>query len=934
MTHFKGSRWWKFDFHSHTPFSTDTAWHGLDGVNSLRPEAWLRKFMEAEIDCVAITDHNGGGWIDTLESEYHKQQANRPDWFRELYLFPGIEISTNHGIHILGIFDPSSTTGTIHDVLAQCGYEGVKGDAQVRTKKSCGEVASIIRDGGGLCIPAHIDNGNGLFETNADGVLTGDSQTIRQFMESGLIDAIEICDPNWSAPGLWQDLDPRLAVVVGTDCHNFQAGVQPGERFTWVKMGKPCFDGLRLALNDGTGISIMRDQDANDPNRLPDLMIESIEISNLKTMGRGAAAMNADFSPWLTSLIGGRGSGKSTLIDCIRLAFNRNRDLPLELQSDLEEFNRIAPSNRDRGMMLADSEVQAIVRKPTGRFRLSWSFQSQDVNIEAQQNDGQWVQDTGDVRQRFPIRVLSQKEVYEIARDPLALTQLIDQSPDLQLNDWREKLKQLEATFRRLRNERRELQARTEPKKRLQGELADINAGIELFEQGDNRQTLQDFQRGEQQRQILNSQREDLETIARSIVEISSTIAPSDFNQELFDEEDESNASALTYINSLREKQVDVAARLSAMAGEISEFLIVTDQKFTNSKWTRAKTQNEQKYLEVVTALAAAGVEDPSKYSKLVQKRTLVEKELKSILDSETRLAEIDQQWAASVDEISRHRLERARKRTEFLEQVLADNRFVRAKVIPFGNSPKDCETAFRLSIGCEDRFDKDIFVEETDAGTLGALYEDLPAEPIQRTSRLAAKVGNLKTDIETMANTGTATAGFSQPFANRLNRSGAEQIDSAWLWFPDDLLQVEYCHDQKKDRWRPIEQGSPGQKTAAILAFLLSNGNTPIVLDQPEDDLDNHLIYDLIVQQIRQKKQTRQIIVATHNPNIVVNGDAELVIAMNSRSGQSQMDPLRSGSLQNPKVRDEVCDVMEGGKLAFEKRYRRIMLSKTKGAN
>ena len=123
-----------------------------------------------------------------------------------------------------------------------------------------------------------------------------------------------------------------------------------------------------------------------------------------------------------------------------------------------------------------------------------------------------------------------------------------------------------------------------------------------------------------------------------------------------------------------------------------------------------------------------------------------------------------------------------------------------------------------------------------------------------------------------------------------------------------------------------PITQGSPGQKTAAILSFILSYGDGPLILDQPEDDLDNHLIYDLIVQQIRTGKRRRQVIVATHNPNIVVNGDAEMVIAMDHREGQCRLIEQGTGCLQERGVRDEICRVMEGGRHAFETRYKRIL--------
>ena len=107
------------------------------------------------------------------------------------------------------------------------------------------------------------------------------------------------------------------------------------------------------------------------------------------------------------------------------------------------------------------------------------------------------------------------------------------------------------------------------------------------------------------------------------------------------------------------------------------------------------------------------------------------------------------------------------------------------------------------------------------------------------------------------------------------------------------------------------------------MLAFLLAHGEEPLILDQPEDDLDNQLIYDLVVQQMRENKLRRQIIAVTHNPNIVVNGDAEMLQVW--EFGQGQCFVAQSGSLQEKAMRDKVCQVMEGGREAFERRFRRL---------
>ena len=106
------------------------------------------------------------------------------------------------------------------------------------------------------------------------------------------------------------------------------------------------------------------------------------------------------------------------------------------------------------------------------------------------------------------------------------------------------------------------------------------------------------------------------------------------------------------------------------------------------------------------------------------------------------------------------------------------------------------------------------------------------------------------------------------------------------------------------------------------MLAFLLAQGAEPLVLDQPEDDLDNHLIYELVVRQIRENKLRRQLIIVTHNPNIVVNGDAEMLFALDF-NGQCFIKT--EGALQQQNVRDEVCRIMEGGREAFSRRWHRL---------
>lgn len=145
------------------------------------------------------------------------------------------------------------------------------------------------------------------------------------------------------------------------------------------------------------------------------------------------------------------------------------------------------------------------------------------------------------------------------------------------------------------------------------------------------------------------------------------------------------------------------------------------------------------------------------------------------------------------------------------------------------------------------------------------------------------------------------------------------QTFDEIKLWFPDDKLTIKF---NDGNRFKDVSQGSAGQKASAVLSFLLSYGTEPLILDQPEDDLDNGLITSLIVSKLQTNKANRQIIVVTHNPNIVVNGDSEYVVALESKG---QISDVASGALQEINVRKKVCEIMEGGERALQQRYRRM---------
>ena len=142
-----GARWWKFDFHSHTPASDDYG-KGPDQqqLRARTPQEWLLDFMRAGIDCVAITDHNSGAWVDRLKEALEELRREQPEGFRELYLFPGVEISVSGGVHVLALFDSHTTTEKIAALLGEVGLTGTFGRSDDVTTKSFPEVISEMSE--------------------------------------------------------------------------------------------------------------------------------------------------------------------------------------------------------------------------------------------------------------------------------------------------------------------------------------------------------------------------------------------------------------------------------------------------------------------------------------------------------------------------------------------------------------------------------------------------------------------------------------------------------------------------------------------------------------------------------------------------------------------------------------------------------------------
>lgn len=905
-----GSRWWKFDFHTHTPASEDYG-KGPDqeALRTRSPKDWLLDYMRAGIDCIAVTDHNSGAWIDKLKEAQSALDDEKPNGFKPIYLFPGVEISANPGVHVIAILDPSKSTSDVDSLLGAVGFVGTKGKSDHVTSKSVQEVLFEIKALGGIAVPAHVDNVSGLFT-----ISTG--PTLIQALDRDLLAAIEVVDPQYQKPQAYHDKKLRLAEVLGSDSHhpNGTSGqFFPGSHYTWIKMGTPDLGGLQLALLDGS-LSVHRsDQVSSDPNKHANLVIEEVIVENAKYMGR-SQAFKLRLNPWLNTIIGGRGTGKSTLVEFMRTTLCREAELPVPLSVDFEKYRRVYQDRDDDGLLTEHAKFTITYSKDRTRFRIHWNAQGDADPIEIQLQDGTWRSDQGDVSQRFPVRIYSQKQIFELAKAPLALLRIVDEAPEVDHRAWSEEWKQEETNFLALRARAREIESGLADESRLRGELEDLKRRLSIFEESGHADVLKEYQKRVRQERGVEAWEEQWSQAADKLRGVAKTFLPDPLDATLFEPQSQEG-------DEIQQKAADVLGELKGVRDQLEEIASATDEitsrwqvERKSTAWQRAVHKSIQGYETLKQQLTDEGFGDPSAYGEFVSKRQILERRLEKLEPQRVRLAEVRRAALKSFVRLKKRRQELTKRRTKFLETVLAENPYVRIDVVPYG-ARETVEGDLRQLLQREGGgFERDIktLMEQIYANNVDPLVTE-------RNLKAAKK------KINGIAAGDDDTELGDRRFSTHIRKLQPEALDRLALWFPEDSLRVEYSTTADGTGFRSIQEGSPGQKTAALLAFLFSYGEEPIILDQPEDDLDNELIYELIVGQIRQIKQKRQVIVVTHNANIVVNGDAELVAALVARVGETRKSC--AGCLQERTVRDTICSVMEGGREAFDERYRRIAL-------
>ena len=593
-----GARWWRVDLHTHTPASHD--FQTTEDRENGGWTDWARNVRTTGLDAVGITDHNTASGITELQQAVRDQEDSP-------VLFPGVEITANDGVHILLLMDPECKQPHVEELLAkvdisinQRGRDTAHSDLSVeQILEKCGDDTLIVG--------AHVNRPCGILKEH------GGQQRLAVLRHRNLA-AVEV-DPDKEIDESWLDgskseIGRKISQIWSSDGHSFDT---LGRRFTWVKMTRPNLEGLRLALLDGTAslkpaVRGMLD----DPNTHATLAIESITVHKGKFIGRPTQTTVA-FNPWLNAIIGGRGTGKSTLIDFCRKTLCREAELDGSDRSEegslrnlFERRMSVPPSRRDEGLLTNETRIELVYRKSGERFVLSWSQDGSARPITRLDGDEQ-ISEEGEIRERFPARIYSQKQLFALAQDPNALLTVIDDSQAVRGTEQNRVIEQMGDHYLSLCAQARAASAQASELPARNALLADIRRKLQVLEQGGQTLVLSKYRKRRQQddtwRAILEEASQAVQSVGHSTDELS--VADLDLGVDV---EDDLAQASLRRAHEVLRRTVDdlqrgVHARVEQAQRDIEGILKGTD----GSQWRAAVEASELEFQEASAQLAEQG---------------------------------------------------------------------------------------------------------------------------------------------------------------------------------------------------------------------------------------------------------------------------------------------------------------------------------------
>ena len=875
-----GAQFYRADLHIHS-------FRGSHDVSdtSMTPEAIVDTALSEQLSLIAITDHNEITNID------HALAAADG---RRLVVIPGVELSTPEG-HLLAYFqDPNS-------LRHFCGRLDIvgKGTNDSRCQTSMLQCLKLIDPTKGFAILAHID-GPGGFEEKVPGAPPHKADIISQAtllgieLRSAKSDiAYSEHDPDSERKKLGrqrrQDLGAGaqnvLARTLFSDSHTLAAlgkNLQGQKRITRFKMDSPSFTGLRLAL-----------EEADARVRLEDEVPQAVPyVKGLALKGGFLDGAAVRFSSNLNCIIGGRGAGKSTIFEAIRCA-----------------------ASLDSPSKLVDCEVWPHT------INLAWmdGAQQQHNIVRRSYEKAQNVDDSDFGPVVFPLECYGQGETAQTSQkaqtDPAALLGYLDQFVDLGA---------------------------------LPGEQETIRDQL-LENQNDIEKARMQVDSIPQYERALSTTRSQLKTLekakAKDVVELERKVAEErKFRVEILDIlgrlDDQTHRETLKSCLETLRTLCDVD-RLRVGAQQYRAILSAVDNfEQSISQPQKAITANTAKLSETVTAATAKWQsQENATLQKIEQKRnelaaqgvTLDLQFIRKLAADEanyTRTLATLKKWRVHLGQLQRTRKEHLKHYRGIREQIANARQAYAAQASDaLKGTLGDLFVTIKLK---RDSFSPE--AEDIIQGIMGWKTVQVPrARLLSELLTVPALLETLQRN-NTLAITQLQAADGSRPFSLSDARELIERLKRPAERFRlercqvEDLPQITVTKNVSKqgERARYVSRDfsrlSLGQQQSVLLALMLSSkSSAPLIIDQPEDNLDAEFIYHSLVPVLRRAKERRQVIIVTHNANIAVLGDVEQIIALKSVSDHSSI--LARGSIDHDKARAMACRILEGSDDAFRRR-------------
>ncbi|MFM2168746.1 MAG: hypothetical protein RIS79_3117, partial [Verrucomicrobiota bacterium] len=788
-----------------------------------------------------------------------------------------------------------------------------EGDATLQLRDGIKTILENAGKGAFDCIfiPAHVNGRKGL-------IRDGNARTKSEVLAHTAIFALEC---SWNASFDWHpDIDPAsdsqnkvFSTVYGSDSHNLS---EIGRRSTWVRMEAPTLDGLRIALMDGDGAVSEYNPIGSMPGPPDHLWIEEIALVKTKHIDP-TTPLRLTLNPGLNTIIGGRGSGKSTILELVRKVTYRSDDLGGDGETDLRIQHDSLVDEALKERPDAQIQVTYVRRGQKARFMLKGSASPWVPELHSSNAAGVWSPSNlphYEWRGLYPLRIYSQKELYGFRKGTAKLLAEIDADPSIGRATWQDEFDNLFNSILELSIKESELRIERDKLPGLQARREDLAQQLSAVEAAGQKEVLQAYNlRRTQQAEIIRWG-DVIQKLVREIDNFSNHLSVGSLRlSRLPGSFDEAPEAALeTAAESVRTAFADAKESIERIGKTLTEAKDKWNEERRNSAWHQAMEQARRGYEALAALVTPEQAANPGIYEQLVQQLESIDAQLNAYREEERRLEDTTRAKELKLAELEQHRENISTMREQFLQRVFADRNDIKISLVRFG----DKDDAKRRLREVLQRLDSSPELEE--------MVEKLYSQMVTTERLRAFKLALEKAAVIADRHESFEGVWLGKSLCSHLSKRTTEDWARLKTWFPSDNLKIKVSRDGKTAPTVDLGRASPGQVATAVLAFLLAYGDQPLILDQPEDDLDNEMIFKIIVNELRRNKRRRQVILVTHNPNLVVNANADMIFPLNSSQGPTRLP--HCGTLQQPEVRNSVCAVMEGGKRALAQRFRRMV--------